>query len=252
VQLVAVNPPKTKTMAKDIMGSNSLWNAFVFFVKNPTPLLLISQMLVCGAIRLYWGEFTFTDLWVFLAVALYWPFQEWFLHYTVLHFKPRKLGPFTIDPIPARVHRYHHRHPWVLETTFLPFRGILFLVPLHFSAWWFLSPDKYFAFTGMTVFTAATLIYEWVHYLTHTNHKPRTRFYKTIWRNHRLHHFKNEHYWHSFTMPVIDVIMGTCPSPKDVDATKTCMTLGVKDPDPDFSPKVTSLHQERKNAEQQP
>ena len=170
-------------------------------------------------------------------------------HYKLLHFKPRKRGKYTFDPIPARVHRYHHRHPWVLETAFLPFWGIVTLVPIHFVAWWFLSPDKLFAFTGMTIFTGATIFYEWIHYLTHTNHKPRSRFYKTIWRNHRLHHFKNERYWHSFTMPMIDVIFGTCPPAKDVTASKTCMTLGVKDPDPDFSPKVSPLQQEHESVE---
>jgi len=250
VQLVAVSPPKKMTFAKDIMGSNTLWGAFVFFVKSPTPLLLIIQMLVCGAFRLYWGDFALRDFWLVLAIAFYWPFQEWFLHYKLLHFKPRQFGSFTFDPPPGRVHRYHHRHPWVLETAFLPIRGILMLVPIHFCAWWFLSPDKLFAFTGMTAFTAATIFYEWVHYLTHTNHKPRTRYYKRIWRNHRLHHFKNEHYWHSFTMPVIDVIFGTYPLPQDVTASESCMTLGVEDPDPDFSPKIPASKEERQIAEE--
>ena len=249
MQLVAVNPPKKTTLAKDIMGSNSLWAAFKFFCKNPTPVLLMTQFFIVGALRIYWGSFALRDLLIVLAIALYWPFQEWFLHYKLLHFKPRKFGRFTFDPVPSRVHRYHHRHPWILETTFLPFWGILSLVPIHFAAWWFLSPDPAFAFTGMTAFTGATIVYEWIHYLTHTNHKPKTKFYKRIWRNHRLHHFKNEHYWHSFTMPLIDVIFGTCPPPKEVKASKTCMTLGVKDPDPTFSPKHSEIQEERQHAE---
>ena len=249
MQLVAVNPPKKMTFAKDIMGGNSLMAALIFFVKNRTPQLLIAQLLLFAGTRLYLGNFSLSELWLVLGIAVYWPLQEWYLHWQLLHFKPRKIGRFTIDPIASRVHRYHHRHPWVLETTFLPFRGIMALVPIHFAFWWFVSPDKYFAFTGMTFFTGATLIYEWVHYLTHTNHKPRSRFYKRIWKNHRLHHFKNERYWHSFTMPLIDVIFGTCPDSKEVEASKTCMTLGVKDPDPDFSPKVATLRKEQQEAE---
>jgi hypothetical protein len=35
-------------------------------------------------------------------------------------------------------------------------------------------------------------LYEWIHFLIHTAYRPRTRAYKTIHRNHRLHHFKNE------------------------------------------------------------
>ena len=36
-------------------------------------------------------------------------------------------------------------------------------------------------------------VYEWIHFLIHTAYRPRTSVYKAIWRNHRLHHFKNEH-----------------------------------------------------------
>ena len=59
-------------------------------------------------------------------------------------------------------------------------------------------------------------VYEWTHFLIHTAYVPRTRAYKTIWRNHRLHHFKNEHFWHGITNNLSDRVLGTNPDQRDV------------------------------------
>jgi hypothetical protein len=72
-------------------------------------------------------------------------------------------------------------------------------------------------------------IYEWTHFLIHTAHRPRSRYYRAIWRNHRLHHFKNEHYWHGITNNVSDRVLGTNPGAPDVPKSRTARTL---DPGP--------------------
>ena len=60
------------------------------------------------------------------------------------------------------------------------------------------------------------LVYEWTHYVIHSDYTPRTRAYKAIWRNHRLHHYKNEHYWFSVTTSgTSDRLLGTLPRPGD-------------------------------------
>ena len=41
--------------------------------------------------------------------------------------------------------------------------------------------------------------YEWTHYLVHSDYRPQSRWYRSVWRNHRLHHYKNEHYWFTVT-----------------------------------------------------
>ncbi len=41
--------------------------------------------------------------------------------------------------------------------------------------------------------------YEWTHFLIHTAYRPSSRFYRAAWRSHRLHHFKNERFWHGVT-----------------------------------------------------
>ena len=55
--------------------------------------------------------------------------------------------------------------------------------------------------------------YEWTHYLVHSDYRPRSRWYRSVWRNHRLHHYKNEHYWFTVTSAgTADRLFGTYPA----------------------------------------
>ena len=75
--------------------------------------------------------------------------------------------------------------------------------------------------------TAYLLIafYEWIHFLIHTSYVPRSRYYKRVWRNHRLHHFKNEHYWHGITNTISDTVLRTNPDQQTVPKSNTARSL---------------------------
>ena len=67
-------------------------------------------------------------------------------------------------------------------------------------------------------------VYEWTHYLIHTAHRPRSRYYRSIWKTHRLHHYKNEHYWFTVTTAgTADRLFGTYPA--DPSAVQTSPTV---------------------------
>ena len=68
-------------------------------------------------------------------------------------------------------------------------------------------------------------IYEWTHFLIHTAYRPRSRYYRSIWRNHRLHHFKNEHFWHGITNTLGDRALGTYKDQREVRRSETARTL---------------------------
>jgi hypothetical protein len=68
-------------------------------------------------------------------------------------------------------------------------------------------------------------LYEWTHFLIHTAHRPRNGAYRAVWQTHRLHHFKNEHYWHGITNTVADRVLGTHPHHRDVERSRTARTL---------------------------
>ena len=82
---------------------------------------------------------------------------------------------------------------------------------------------------GLTfLMTVATLglCYEWTHFLIHTDYKPRHALYRAIWRNHRHHHYKNEHYWFTVTSSgTADRLLGTHPDPATVPTSPTARHL---------------------------
>jgi hypothetical protein len=69
-----------------------------------------------------------------------------------------------------------------------------------------------------------------MHFLIHTAYRPRTPIYRSIWQNHRLHHFKNEHYWHGITQNISDRVLGTNPDQRNVPRSETARTLGAGTP----------------------
>ena len=220
--------PRSRTDARTVKDCKTLLGSFKLFFRFPTPRLLGTKVAFFFIVNCFLGNFSPWDLAIALGVFTYWPFQEWFLHAYALHFKPRTILGVHLDPFAGRIHRYHHRHPWILETVFLPTRVIVALIPIHILVWVIAMPTAALAASGIFFFTLATLIYEWTHYITHTQYKPKSAYVQKIFRNHRLHHFKNENYWHSFTAPHIDILFGTGPEPEEVGASSTCRTLGVE------------------------
>ena len=199
----------------------------VYFIGWGTRLLLL-QCLISLAIRCSLEAPTWIDGAIVLGVMFWWPLQEWLAHLYILHARPKKIGSFTFDSKAARVHRFHHAHPWDLKAIFVPPEVILALMPLHFAFWYIVTPSFSLCWTGMVAFTAASLIYEWIHLFCHVAYRPKTVYFRKVQQNHRAHHFKNEHYWHAFTVPWIDQLFGTGPDPKDTPRSSTTKTLGIE------------------------
>lgn len=220
--------PRSVTHAQDCSEAQTLTGAFRVYLGFGSPRILLSSAVLLLSLRLWVGAWSGYDAIIALAVLVYWPFQEWFMHMFVLHIKPRQVGPLKIDPYFARVHRWHHQHPRVIERIFVPWEVILGLSVLHAALWLWLAPLS-LALSGLLFVTVAAVIYEWVHFLVHMPYRPRTRYFQRVRRNHYLHHFKNEHFWHAFTGPWIDSMMGTAPDPGSTEQSPTVRNLGVDD-----------------------
>ena len=96
------------------------------------------------------------------------------------------------------------------------------------ALWWGVTPDARLALTGIAGHLALSLHYEWVHFLVHTRVQPRTAYYQRLWKNHRRHHFKNEHYWFGVTMLGGDRLLRTSPDLATVATSNTARTLGLQ------------------------
>ena len=229
VSTSADSPPVVakREPSQGLHGRDSLWIQFKIFIKQASPLVLLANFLGLLAWRVWHGGYDAFDAVPIVGVLIYWPLQEWAAHRWILHLKPFKVFGLTIDPEFPRKHREHHMEPWNIKLTLLPTSTVLVLVPIHIFAWILIMGEMQHALTGMVAFAGMALIYEWVHYLTHTSYVPRTSYYRRLWRNHRLHHYKSEHYWYGFIIPWVDTVLGTEPDFNQVATSPTCRNLGV-------------------------
>ena len=224
--LAAAEPiPSLSLAATD--SPRTLEEALRVFVRHGSPRVVIAALLIAVAARLAVGDWSAWDLLPIAGIALYWPIQEWLIHVYILHYRPVTIFGRRWDFRVPRKHREHHRAPWEIDILFIPFHSFLYALPLLVLLWFVMTPSTPLALTGIVAHLALTLHYEWVHYLVHTRYQPTSSHYQRLWRNHRLHHFKNEHYWMGVTMTTGDVLLGTAPAAKDVETSGTCRTLAI-------------------------
>ena len=161
------------------------------------------------------------------AALAWWPLQEWLAHKYLLHLEPFELAGRRIDPFFAQKHRAHHEDPDLVEGILLPREVIDRAIPAAATAWLALFGPTRAAVTGFAAYSTMAIVYEWTHLLVHTSVKPKGAFYARVRRNHRLHHYRNEHYWLAFTVPWVDSWLGTDPPPASVPRSPTAHAVSA-------------------------
>jgi hypothetical protein len=206
----------------------TLGHAWREFRANRSPKIIACAIVAAAAVRIALGGFTWRDAVAAVAMLVVYPFGEWAIHVYLLHLKPFRFRGRRVELATAKSHREHHERPNHL--------GLILLAPIEAAALLLLAVPVVLAIFSIVLplralVTAAFAgyvligIYEWTHFLIHTGYRPRSRTYKAIWRNHRLHHFKNEHYWHGITNTVADRVLRTAPDQREVPRSATARTL---------------------------
>ncbi len=204
----------------------SLADARRRFLTYPSPWMIGATLLSAGAARVVVGDWQRTDAIAPAVMLALFPFFEWLIHVFVLHWRPRCFGPVTIDPLLARKHREHHVDPREVPLIFIPWRVLLWALPVAVAVALLAFPRTGLGLTCLIVLGVPGIGYEWCHYLIHSDYRPRTRAYRAVWRNHRQHHFKNEHYWFTVTSAgTADRVLGTYPDAADVPSSPTAKNL---------------------------
>jgi hypothetical protein len=196
------------------------------FWKHPSPWMLGAMLVAALIARVIVGDWQFTDVLVPLVMLALFPFFEWIIHVFILHWRPKRLGRLTIDSLLAREHRAHHVEPRSIPLIFIPAKSLLWVIPLTVAIAVFAFPGLPMGLTYLVFISMLGLGYEWTHYLIHTDYKPKSRVYRATWRNHRQHHFKNEHYWFTVTSSgTADRVLGTYPGQETVATSPTAKNL---------------------------
>lgn len=201
-----------------------------------SPRVLLAAAVALGTARVLVGDPGRGDV---IAVAITVAITgtvEWIIHRYLLHadeeaWTSRTLGTGT-------GHRQHHLDPTDID--WLMLRGIdaavfitafgavtaVWVLPLM----WVTGSALLGPFlTAWTLAAIGLAHYEWVHLMVHTTYRPSTPYYRRLARNHRRHHYRNEHYWLGVTANSGDRLLGTYPKhAADVPVTHTARTLGAE------------------------
>ena len=223
--------PSDNTCSAASESPRTLSSAAKYLFSNQSPFVLAVATIVAWVARFSVKGWSVFDVLITVVVIAIWPLLEWVIHLYLLHSRPLPFMSFQLDFMHARKHRAHHQYPWKLDTLFIPLRTYLFVIPLLVVVGYLGFAYQVFVSTGVAIFLTLSLHYEWCHLLAHSKYTPRSRVYKRIWRNHRLHHFKNENLWLGVSTTLGDKMLGTSPASESVPRSDTCRTLGVSDTD---------------------
>jgi hypothetical protein len=212
-------------LGRDVKTLDHAWREFR---ANRSPKIIAAAIVAAAALRIALGGFTLRDAVAAAGMLFVYPFGEWAIHVYLLHLKPFRFHGRRVELATAKAHREHHERPNHL--------GLILLAPLEAAALLLLAVPAVLAVFAIflplrALVTAAFAgyvligVYEWTHFLIHTAYRPRSAAYKAVWRNHRLHHFKNEHYWHGITNTLADHVLRTAPDQKEVPRSTTARTL---------------------------
>lgn len=215
----------------------SIGHAWREFRARRSPKVLAVGIAAAVVARALHGELDWRDPVAMAAMLAVYPFGEWAIHVYLLHMPPIQLRGRSVYLVTAKSHWIHHQEPRDLNMILLgPVEAaalLLLAVPLTIALlalpiWLLAGPVPLGALlTALLTGFVLVGVYEWTHFLIHTAHRPRTRLYRAVWQTHRLHHFKNEHYWHGITSTVADRVFGTFPDHRDVERSRTARTLDV-------------------------
>jgi hypothetical protein len=196
------------------------------FWKHPSPWMIAATLVAAFGVRVAVSDWQITDAIVPVVMVAAFPLFEWVIHVCILHWRPRRIGRITVDPLLARKHRDHHVDPRDVPLIFIPWQSLLWVLPLAIAIALLAFSRIGSGLMFLAFLTVLGLGYEWMHYLIHSDYKPKTRVYRAVWRHHRLHHFKNEHYWFTVTTSgTADRVLRTSPDPATVATSPTAKNL---------------------------
>ena len=206
--------------------SQTLRQAAKAFWSHPSPWLLGGFLVGSIGYRATLHSFTWPELIAPVVLVVFFPVIEWVIHVGILHWRPRRVAGVPVDSLLARKHREHHADPRVLPLVFVPWQAELWLLPSYVVVALVAFPGSTPGATFLVAVGALMFNYEWVHYLVHSDYRPRSGAFRGVWRNHRLHHYKNEHYWFTVTSSgTADRLFGTYPEVSTVRRSKTVRDL---------------------------
>lgn len=144
----------------------------------------------------------------FASGIFFWSFFEYIMHRFVFHFVAENERAKKMVYI---LHGNHHEYPRDKERLFMPPVPSIILASVIFSVMFFLSKlfgINEFVFSFFPGFLLGYLMYGTMHYAIHAWNPP-YKWMKPLWRNHHLHHYKQQEKGFGVSSTLWDRVFGT-------------------------------------------
>jgi sterol desaturase/sphingolipid hydroxylase (fatty acid hydroxylase superfamily) len=140
---------------------------------------------------------------LFVAGMFFWSFFEYIMHRFVFHHITESEKGRRIIYV---LHGNHHEYPRDKERLFMPAVPSLIIASLIFSIMNLLMGKIVFSF--FPGFMLGYLLYGSMHYAIHAWNPP-FKWMKGLWRNHHLHHYKQQERGFGVSSTLWDHVFGT-------------------------------------------
>lgn len=140
---------------------------------------------------------------IFFGGIFFWTFFEYIIHRFLFHIVSENPRARRISYI---LHGNHHEFPRDRQRLFMPAVPSIIISSVIFLIMYGLIQETVLIF--FPGFILGYLIYASMHYAIHAWHPP-FKWLKPIWRNHHLHHYKDEEKGFGVSSHIWDKVFGT-------------------------------------------
>jgi len=194
-------------------------NQYLEYLTKTHPLVIWGMYLPVLILLPYYSyhslQFDFQKVFfVYLGGIFFWSFFEYIMHRFVFHYIAESEQGKKINYI---LHGNHHEYPRDRERLFMPAAPSLIISSVIFLLMHAIMGKNVFAF--FPGFMLGYLIYGSMHYAIHAWNPP-FKWMKGLWRNHHLHHYKQQERGFGVSSTFWDHVFGTMFDLKNIKEDK--------------------------------
>lgn len=183
-------------------------NKYLEMLTKGNPILIWSMYIPILSYLVYRSLMVYqipelTTALLFFSGILYWTFFEYMAHRYIFHWVSENI---RVQKVAYVMHGNHHEYPRDRDRLFMPPVPSLILSTTLFGLHYLLLGDYNWAF--FPGFMLGYLLYASMHYAIHA-FEPPFAFMKPLWRNHQMHHYRNEHLGFGVSNTFWDKVFGT-------------------------------------------
>ena len=183
-------------------------NQYIEYLTKTHPLVIWGMYLPVMVLLPYYSARTLnysgtSIILFFIGGMFFWTLTEYILHRFLFHHHPETERGKKLNYI---LHGNHHEYPRDRERLFMPAAPSLIIASTLFLLMYLFLGKHVFPFFPGFIF--GYLIYGSMHYAIHAWNPP-FKWMKGLWRNHHLHHYKNDNKGFGVSSTLWDHVFGT-------------------------------------------